>query len=442
MRIVVVGAGAVGSYIAERLSIEGQDVVVIDIDPRRAEELRQRIDALVIVGNGASSTTLEEADIGQAQVLLAVTSSDGANIMACHTAKKMGVERAIARVQDTELRVGLDGIGVDTVIDPVETAAKEITTLVLESGLSELIELGDGQLALVGGTVTSASPLVGVALKNVPPRQNFSWLAIAVVRNGKTVVAHGDTMVEEGDHLLLMVKKKNVHRAKAMIGIRYQDIRRVLIIGTTRVAQLTTRTLVKAGMEVVVIDPDEARCRQVAEAISSALVISADPTAPPVFTARPLNQNDSVVALTGLDSMNLIPCLVAKAMGAATTISRVTRMNYVGLLAGIGVDTTVSTRLAAAASILQFVRRGEVFSVTTFSDTDAEVIELEVQPGSQALGRSLLELPLPIGMVIGGMVRGDIAFVPSGSTTIEAHDILIIFTVPDAREAVELMFAA
>ena len=442
MRIVVVGAGAVGSYIAERLSSEGQDVVVIDIDPRRAEDLSQRIDALVIVGNGASRTTLDEADISQAQVLLAVTSSDGANIMACHTAKKMGVGKAIARVQDTELRVGLEGIGVDTVIDPVEMAAKEITTLVLESGLSELIEFREGRLALVGGTVTTDSPLGGVALKDVPKRRDFSWLAIAVVRKGKTVVARGDTVVEEGDHLLLMVKKKNVYRAKAMIGIRYQDIHRVLIIGTTRVARLTTRTLVKAGMEVVVIDPDEARCRQVAEEIPSALVISADPTDPAVFSELDINKNDSVVALTGVDSMNLIPCLVAKAMGAATTISRVTRMSYVGLLAGIGVDTTVSTRLTAAASIMQFVRRGEVFSVTTFSDTDAEVIELEVVPGSQALGQSLMELTLPIGMVIGGMVRGDIAFVPSGSTTIEAHDILIIFAVPDAREAVESMFSA
>ena len=185
MRIVVVGAGAVGGYIAERLSLEGQDVVIIDIDARRADEIKDRLDALVITGNGASAATLEQAGVGQAELLLAVTASDGANILACHTAKKMGVQRTIARVQDPDLRDGLDGIAVDVVIDPVETAAEEIAALVVESGLTELIEFGDEQLALVGGTVTAGSPLVGVPLKDIPRNERFNWLAIAAVRNGR-----------------------------------------------------------------------------------------------------------------------------------------------------------------------------------------------------------------------------------------------------------------
>ena len=442
MRIVVVGAGAVGGYIAERLSLEGQDVVVIDIDPRRAAELRGQLDALVITGNGASTATLEQAGIGQAELLLAVTASDGANIVACHIAKKLGVQRTIARVQDPDLRDGLDGMDVDVVIDPVEAAAEEIAALVVESGLTELIEFGGGRLALVGGTVTSVSPLIGVPLRHVPRNQGFNWLAIAVVRNGTTMVAHGNTTVLEGDHLLLMVKSRNVDRAKLMIGIHDRDIRRVLIVGTTRLARLTARLLAKAGMQVVVIDPDKARCAAVAEEVPSALVIAADPTDPTVFGELDANLHDAVVALTGVDSMNLIPCLVAKAMGAATTISRVTRMSYVGLLAGIGVDTTVSTRLTAAASILRFVRPGTVYSVATFSDTDAEVIELATVTGAKAVGNSLLELPLPRGMVVGGIVRGDIAVVPSGATTIEEHDHLIIFAIPDAMAAVEAMFSA
>ncbi len=442
MQIVVVGAGAVGGYIAERLSLEGQDVVIVEIDPRRSAEVGERIDALVITGNGASAATLEEAGVRQADLLLAVTASDGANIVTCHTAKRLGVKRTVARVQDPDLRDGLDGIDVDVVFDPVETAAQEITALVVESGLSELIEFGEGRLALVGGTVTADSSLVGLALKDTPRSRRFSWLAVAVVRNGHTLVAHGDTSIHEGDHLLVMVKAKNVDQAKALIGIRYHEVRRTLIIGTTRVARLTTALLVEAGKEVVVIDPDPARCSMVAEESPAALVIAADPADPDVLGELGIGQNDSVVALTGLDSMNLISCLVAKAMGAATTIGRVTRMGYVDLLAGIGVDTTVSTRLTAAASILRFVRRGAVRSVTTFSDTDAEVIELEAVAGSRALGRSLLELPLPTGMVVGGLLRGDVALVPSGATRIEEGDVLIVFTIPSARSAVESMFSS
>ena len=443
MRIIIVGAGAVGGYIAERLSLEGQDVVVIEKNPRRAAEIREKIDALVITGNGASTSILAEADPGQAELLLAVSTSDGVNILACHTATRMGVGYTVARVEDPGLKDGLGGLAVDFVIDPVESAAKEITALVSESGVSELIEFGDGKLTLVGGTATRRSPLVGTPLRRARGRlREYDWLAIAVVRNGMTIVAHGDTTVEEGDHLLLMVLSPDVEGAKAMIGIRNRKIRRALIIGSTRVAHRTARLIAETGMSLVVIDPDLNRCRIVAERHPKALVITGDPTDPEVLGDLAINHDDAVVALTGVDSMNLIGSLVAKALGASTAISRVTRLSYVGLLAGIGVDTTVSTRLAAANSILRFVRRGQVHSVTTFSDTDAEVIELEVSPRSEAVGQTLLELPLPTGAVVGGILRGADAFVPSGMTAIRARDHLIIFTLPSAMAAVESLFSS
>ena len=442
MRIVIVGAGAVGAYIAERLSLEGQDIVLIEINSPRADEVRTQLDAIVITGNGASASTLAEAEVGRAQLLLAVSASDGANILACHTATKMGVERTVARVKDPGLREGLDELDVNFVIDPVESAAKEIATLVSESGVSELIEFGEGKLSLVGGTATRMSPLVGIPLRDMRGKfEEFRWLAVAMVRNGMTIVAHGDTIVNEGDHLLLMVNTKNVDQAKVMIGIHEHKIRRTLIIGSNRVARLTADRLLAVGLGVVVIDRDENRCRAIAESHPSALVIAGDPTDPEVLSSLGIGPDDAVVALTDEDSTNLIGSLVAKALGASTTISRVTRMSYVGLLAGIGVDTTVSTRLAAANSILRFVRRGTVYSVATFSDTDAEVLELEVAPGSASVGRTLLELPLPTDAVVGGVLRGDKSFVPSGVTGIRAHDHLIIFTLPRAMAAVESMFS-
>ena len=441
MRIIIVGAGAVGGYIAEQLSLEGLDVVVIEKDPRRAEEIRDKIDALVITGNGASANVLAEADPGRAELLLAVSTSDGVNVLACHMANQMGVGRTVARVEDPGLKEGLGGLAVDFVIDPVDSAAKEITALVSESGVSELIEFGKGKLSLIGGKATHGSPLVGTPLKRARGRlTEFDWLAIAVVRNATTIVAHGDTTVEEGDHLLLMVLSPDVEGAKAMIGIRNQKIRRALIIGSTRVAHRTAGLIADTGISLVVIDPDIDRCRTVANRHPKALVIDGDPTDPAVLGDLAINHDDAVIALTGVDSINLIACLVAKALGAPTTISRVTRLSYVGLLAGIGVDTTVSTRLAAANSILRFVRRGHVYSVTTFSDTDAEVIELEVAPGSGSVGRTLQQIPLPTGAVVGGILRGADAFVPSGATSIRPYDHLIIFTLPTARADVASLF--
>lgn len=443
MRIIIVGAGAVGHHLAERLSVEGQDVIVIENDPQRAAELKDQLDALIITGNGASADILIEAEVARADLLIAVTSSDGANFLACHIGKQLGVKRTVARVQDQGLHESVAGLGVDVVIDPVEAAAREIVALLGETGVSELIEFGGGQLSLVGGTATESSPLVGVPLNTLRSRPNgFDWLATAVVRNGRTIVAHGDTTIREGDHLLLMVEHDHIDGAKALIGISRGKIRRAIILGTTRVASLTAHLLAEKGLDVVMIDPDPTKCRQMAETHGSALIVTGDPTDPAVLGEFRIDSDDAVVALTESDATNLIGSLVAKALGASATISRVNRLSYVGLLAGIGVDTTVSVRLAAANSILQFVRRGKIHSVVTFDDTDAEAIEIEVDAGSKAVGQSLQELPLPAGAVIGGILRKGEAFVPTGATDIRPEDHLIIFSLPKAMERVGELFSA
>lgn len=441
MRIIIVGAGAVGTFLAERLAGEGQDVVVIETNSRRVDEIREQLDALVITGNGASASVLTEAEAGRSDLLLAVSANDGANLLACHAAKTLGVKLTVARVQDPDLQEGIEGLAVDMVINPVESAAEEISTLVSESGVSELIDFGEGRLSLVGGTATGQSPLVGPPLRTMQNRVNgFGWLAIAVVRDGRTIVARGDTTIQEGDHLLLMVKTEHVDRAKELIGLNNREIRRCLVVGSTRVASRTAQLLLKKGVEVVVIDRDRERSRRMAEENPSALVITGDPTDPEVLGEFDIT-DDAVVALTGEDTTNLIASLVAKALGAPTTISRVTRMSYVGLLAGIGVDTTVSVRLAAANSILRFVRRGTIHSVVTFSDTDAEAVEFEVDPQCGIVGQTLNDIPLPAGAVVGGILREEQTLVPSGATDIRSQDHLIIFSLPSAMAEVESLFS-
>jgi len=441
MRIIIVGAGAVGTFLAERLAGEGQDVVVIETNDRRVDEIRERLDALVITGNGASSSVLTEAGAERSDLLLAVSANDGANLLACHAAKTLGVKRTVARVQDPDLQEGIEGLSVDMVINPVESAAEEISTLVSESGVSELIDFGEGRLSLVGGTATGLSPLVGPPLSTLQNRVNgFGWLAIAVVRDGLTIVARGDTTIQEGDHLLLMVKTEHVDRAKELIGLNKREISRCLVVGSTRVASQTAQLLLEKGVDVVVIDRDRARSERMAEENPSALVITGDPTDPEVLGEFDITE-DAVVALTGEDTTNLIASLVAKALGAPTTISRVTRMSYVGLLAGIGVDTTVSVRLAAANSILRFVRRGTIHSVVTFSDTDAEAVEFEVDSQCGIVGRTLNDIPLPSGAVVGGILREDQTLVPSGATEIRPRDHMIIFSLPSAMAEVESLFS-
>ncbi len=443
MRIIIVGAGAIGSYLAERLAHDGQDVVVIEDDEARAAEIQEEIDALVITGNGASASTLEDAGISQADLLIAASNSDGANVLACHTGKELGVPMTIARIEDPEIREGSVHLGVDVVIDPSATTAEELVGIVGAGGASELIQFADGQLVMVGGTVAPHAPITAAPLKELRVRSaEWGWVVAALVRDGRTIVAHGDTAVRAGDHALLMTTEEQVETATKMLGLKRRQIDRVVIVGGTRLARLTAREMRKAGLEVVLVDSDSDRCTKLASKHPSALVVCGDPTDPDVLRELDLGPKDVVIGLTGWDEVNLLACLVAKASGAGLVISRFNRISYVSLLAGVGIDAAVSSRLLAAGAILRFVRQGQVEQVATFSDTDAEAIEIEVSRGAEADGRTLLDLDLPIGVIIGGVSRNGTTFVPDGSTVIRAGDHIIFFSLPrDIDESVALFTA-
>ncbi len=340
MRIVIVGAGAVGSHLAERLSGEGQDVVIIEADRRKAAEVQETHDALVVVGNGASQAVLSEAGVDKADLLIAVSNNDGANILACHTARSLGVARTVARVEDPGLTEGLDVLGVDAVFDTGEAGAHELVGLVRQSGVSDLVEFGEGKLSLVGGIVRPGAPLAGRSL--VESRRlaaDFDWVVAAVVRDGVTTVARGNTVIEEEDHVLVMVTAENVHKAGPLMGLIPHPIRRVFIVGSTHLAMRTTQLMVDEGLDVIVIDPDQERCRTLAETFYRPLFVCGDPTDPELLDPFDPSERDMMLALTGWDEVNIVSCMVAKAKGIATTVARFARMDYVSLLSAAWAST-------------------------------------------------------------------------------------------------------
>ena len=431
MRIVIVGAGAVGSYLAERLSSGGQDVIVIEDDENRAAELQESIDALVLHGNGASVHMLEEAGAGDTDLLIAVSNSDGANILACYTGTQLGAKTTIARIEDGELREGADRLGVDMIIDPSATAAEELVGIVGLGGASELIHFADDKLVMVGARVGPNAPITKGPLRQLRARAaEWGWVVAALVRDGRTIVAHGDTIVRAGDHVLVMTIDEKVDEATKLIGVKRKHIDRAIIVGGTRLAEISADVLADAGLSVVLVDESSDRCVYLANRHPEALVICGDPTDPEVLGELDLGSKDVVMGLTGWDEVNLLACLVGKASGAGMAISRFNRIAYVGLLSGLGIDAAVSARLMAASAILRFVRQGQVEQVATFSDTDAEAIEIEVADGSQAVDKSLLDLDLPVGVIIGGISRNGTTFVPDGSTVVRAGDHIIFFALP------------
>jgi trk system potassium uptake protein TrkA len=442
VKIVIVGAGSIGSYLAGRLSAENQDVVLIENDPVRAAEAQSSLDILVVTGNGASPSVLESVDVADADLLIAVSSNDGVNLLACHTAANLGAKRTVARVEDPGLREGLSGLNVDVVIDPGGTAAHELVQLVQQGGVSDLVEFGGGALVLVGGMVQQGSWIHGRSLSDLRSEVfQFEWVAAVIVRSGTTIIGHGDVEIQGGDHLLMMVTRGHVEEASAFMGLTPRVISRAVILGSTHLAELTAQELLDSGLDVVVVDPDADRCRSLAESIGQALVINGELTDPATLREVGLNRRDAVLALTGWDEINILACLLSRALGAASTIARINNGQIRGLLSNEAIDATVSSRLAAANAILRFVRRGRIHSVATFADTEAEAIELEVSPTSKSIDQRILDLPLPDEVVVGGIIRGEEAFVPQGMTIIESGDVLIIFSLPSEIAAVESLFS-
>lgn len=436
------GAGSVGSYLAQRLSLEGQDIVVIESDPKRAAGMQEQLDALVINANGASPSALEEAGAASADLLIAVSNSDGVNLLASHAASHLGAKRTVARVEEPGLQAGMRGLNVDVVIDPAERAAEELVHLVQQGGVSELVEFGEGRLVLVGGIAQPGSRILSANLATLRSEiSEFDWVVSAVVRGSSTVVADGGTRVEPHDHVLMMVTAGHVEEAAQLMGLYKREVSRVVILGSTHLAELTADAMVQEGLDVVIVDPDGPRCRDIAERHAKALVIEGALSDPQTLAGLGLGSRDAVLALSGWDEQNIVGCLLSRELGAAYTASRVNRQSLIPLLGGVGIDATISSRLAAASAILRFVRRGRIHSVATFEDTDAEAIELEVAPGSEAANKRIVDLDLPSRAIIGGVLRNGDSFVPSGLTEIHANDRLIIFALPKALATVEALFA-
>jgi trk system potassium uptake protein TrkA len=433
MRIVIVGAGAVGSFLAEKLAYEGQDVVVVESDPVRAAQAQSEIDCLVINGNGASAETLKNAGLADSDLLIAVSSSDAVNVLACAAGTKVNIPRKVARVEDPQLKAEVEALGVDLVIDPGEAAARELLSLASSGDVSEKIEFADGEIVLIGAYVNAGASFVGRTLADLRETVvSWDWLVVAVIRHGETMIARGATTLEPGDHVLMMARTDAANNAYEWLGLSSKPAEKAIILGGTRLAKLTARLLSDHGIHTTLIDSDMGRCRVIAEELHDVVTVCAEPKDPKILKAEGIDATDVVMALSGWDSENVVGALVAKALGAHEVIARFTNTDLVGLLSGIGIDATVSSRLSAANEILRFVRRGVIHSVATFSDSDAEAIELEIGPKSRAIGKTLADLKLPHSLIIGGVQRGSEAFVPRGNTTIRAGDHLIMIALPEA----------
>jgi trk system potassium uptake protein TrkA len=443
MRTVIIGAGEVGFNTARMLSHEGHEVVLVEQSEVLVERATEQLDALVIHGNGASPKLLAEAGIRKSDLLVASSSSDEVNIIACLAAKAQGVSRTVARIHnpdyyDTRDPFARDMLGIDFVIHTEQMAAEEIKEALLVPGAVNVDTFAERSIEVAEVVLNEGSPAVGRALKDVNlPAES---LVVGVVRRGEALVPRGHTVLEHRDHVLLISGRRRISQAVAAVATDTAPVKDVTIYGGGRIGLRLALALEAAGMSVRVIERDEARARYVASQLRRGFVLHDEGISRDFLLQERVDRTDAFVAVTGDDRANLLAAMYARQLGARMTIAGLSRGEFAPLADALGVDLTISPRVLAAEAILRFVRKGEVVEVALL-ESGAEMIELRVPETSPVSGRPLSEVGFPEGAIVGALLRNGDVVIPTGREVLRPGDDAVVFTVEDAIEEVERLFA-
>ena len=446
MRILILGAGDVGFHLAQQLSRENHDVTVIEQDRARARSIQEAMDGLVVEGNGASLTTLERAGIERMDLLLAVTSHDEVNLMACLSAAQYKVPKRIARVSKPDYydHTGIlppERLGVDLMINPERECALETYQLLLSAAATEFAQFEGGLVQLIGVRVKEGAPVAGKRLLEIGKMTDVHALVVAIGRGGQTIIPGGGTRIEAGDMVFIMGEASHMADVLTLAGYDRFNLRRVVIAGGSREAWFLARLLEEHRIDCTILETDRARAVDLAERLTRSLILHGDATDLELLEMEAIGDADGFVAYTGSDETNLLSCLLAKSLGTRKVISLIDRFDYVPLVSRVGVDAAVSPRVAAVNAILSHVRRGSVLAVAMLKGTRAEGIEFDVSPRFPYAGKPLAQVRFPKGSLIGAIVRGEKVIIPRGTDAIQVGDRVVVFVLTEVAREVEALFA-
>lgn len=431
VRIVVVGAGKLGYSIAELLSKEAFDVVVVDQDAAQLEGPKNTLDVLTIHANGASPITMNEPDIRGADILIAVTASDEVNMVACILAKKHGIAHTIARIRDMQFMGEAkeylkENFDIDLMLNPELITAAEINRILMTPAALNVEDFAHGKVRLFETRVRRSSPFARQQLRDIelPP----GVLAGMIFRDHRMIIPHGDDYLLPHDNAYFIGIPEQIEKfSQNFVQRDARRIHRVMVIGAGRAGRAFATMLDGQGVEVKVIDKQHERCQRMAEKLRNGIAICGDGTDIDLLLEEGVAEADVVVCLTEDDKLNLMLALLAKHLGADKTVVRVARNEYVDLMEKVGVDVVLSARLLSASEVLAFARRGGVVSVSLLEGAKAEAVEVIMQEGAPAAGKPLMQAKLPRECLVCAYVRDGAAVIPNGESVLLPGDRVILF---------------
>ena len=433
VRVVIVGAGKLGYSIAELLSNEGYEVVMIDQDETQLEAVKNTLDVLTIRANGASPATMADVEVRGADLLIAVTAVDEVNMIACILAKKHKIRHTIARIRDIEFVAAEGGylkktFDIDLMLNPEYITAQEIYRILMTTAALNVEDFASGKVRLFETKVRRDSKMANVPLKDMD--MPASVLAGMIFRDHQMIIPHGDDILKPGDNAYFIGDPAEIEKFSARFVKREaRRLERLMIIGAGRTGRALATMFEPTDVKVKVIEKDSERCQRMADMLQNGMVISGDGTDIDLLMQEGIHETDVVVCLTEDDKLNLMLALLAKHLGARETVVRVGRSEseYVDLMEKVGVDIVLSARLLSASEVLAFARRGGVVSVSLLESAKAEAVEVIVQEGTPVVGHPLKEVHLPRECLVCAYVRGEEAAIPNGDSVLLPGDRAILF---------------
>ncbi len=436
MKIIILGAGQVGSSVAESLVSEQNDITVVDVESTRLRALQDRFDLRTVTGSASHPSVLLEAGIDDADLLIAVTQSDETNLVACKLAARMfNVPRRIARIRATDFLddpkvLGPDGFDVDLSICPEQVLTDYITKLVEFPEALQVLDFADGRVSLVAVRAYQGGPMVGRPVKEIRGHiPNIDTRIVAIFRRDGAVLPDGDTVIEAGDEVFCLAATDNIRQVMKELRRMDQPVKRVMIAGGGNIGLRLARAL-EADYSVRLIEHNKRRCDVLAAKLNRALVLNGDATDEELLGQENIAEMDLFVAVTNDDENNIMSCLLAKKMGARRVVALINRRSYVDLLQSGQIDIAISPAQATIGKLLAHVRRGDVVAVHSLRRGAAEALEAVVHGDRESChltGRSVEEIELPAGATIGAVVRGGEVLMAHHDTRIEAEDHVIVF---------------
>jgi trk system potassium uptake protein len=452
MKVIICGAGQVGSNIARYLAAEGNEVTIIDNEASVVSELSQTMDVKAIHGMASQPSVLERAGAADADMLVAVTHADEVNMIACQVAHSLfNVTTKIARVRAQDYLKPIwsdlfsrDHMPIDVIISPEIEVARAISQRLQVPGAFNMIPLVGGKVRLVGVLCEENCPIVNTPLRQLTSLfPDLSLEIVTISRDDRYFLPTGDDQLLVGDQAYFVVDEAHIARAMAAFGHEEPEARRILIIGGGNIGLVLAKEIEDhyPGVTVRIIEHGKERARFVAQSLPNTTVINGDGLDPAILSEAHVGQTETVVCVTNDDEGNILGSLLAKRYGCQRAITLINKNTYGPLLTSLGIDALVSPRAITASTILQHVRRGRIRSVHSICDGFAELIDAEALETSSIVNIPIRDLNLPSGVIIGAVVRAGQVLIPRPDTIIKPLDRVIILSTVGQVKKVEKMFS-